>query len=1164
MRKQRTRTILALLLAGTLLMGLGGCEIPEILVTEPETTVSSGIETAQDAIAQLAEEEAAYGYENALSELTEKSSAAVKGDNYFRLQQNYQGIPVYGRTLVYATDSQGNVTSVTGNVADVDPDVNMTPSVTPEQVQSAISAYMGDVLGIADADVQVSQLPQDDLCIFNMGQTGESCLAYCLWLGEYEFVVDAITGDVLFSALTIYDTAVEGYRASDSEREQPFTVEKYSETEYVLEDKARSLIIKNFNGIASSTTSGNQTVYNWSRATNVVSEDNIFGNDQEKEANYEDGVTLLLNFQKLHDYFRNKLKIEKHSLTGSFVAYYDDGYQNGRNARGGSNNEGNSIITMGSKTGVNDIDVMAHEYMHMISQANVRWTNGSIENYALNEAYSDIYAELAEAYFYQWEKPNWIIDMDAIDFVIRSVKNPSETKNAFNTDGLSGERGTTQKEIKTGGYKYSTVISHAAYLMWNGIDGNEAKKLSCDELAELWYRAMLMMPPDCDFYGCRRLVELAASSMKLTQAQIDCVSQAFNKVGITWETSSTVNTQYEMQPEGKLYIYGANEELYGDCVVAISGNTAIYGPVLGEADNKYSDTFEITSPNSVSLKLPEGIFTFTVTDKANPDRMEVFTVFVHDDGNAKVEIFTNFGDVLVRGTVSEIRRENGVETNVPITHAIAKVYSSQENAYIETIDMSTTQGIFKTELPAGEYIFEVEADGYQSHSYSFILSADNPQYLEIVLQREVQKQLTCITTHEDGQLVMEEYLDYNAFGQITFCRKVWYDGGKVEREQNIRYFYDHKDRLIRVEDEHSDFGHVFVDEYVYDNQDRLITSSTEEEGGWMKMEYEYDSSGRLIRTVEYTDPYTLVTDYVYDAEDRLIGATLNYDSWGDIWTEDRTYTYDSQGRLVRMETTGSDGTNVETYEYDARGRKKKITYQDPWDTWEKVYDYDHSPFVIQNIHDMGIFLTLDGWSLYLGDAQLQYSDDGTPASAEYAKYNRTYTFYYDGTQPEKESSEEWKQLYADYLEEQGKNITGIYQRYALAYVDGDNIPEIFLFSDSVYPGIAILWISEGEVHMTAEIGYGGAAYQEKQGLFATVWMNRGTWGDTVYTLKDGKLTTIHRGRVYSDGDITWDDNPVSQTEYERLYAQAFDVSTATWVPEKGPIGNLTAEILNWK
>ena len=44
------------------------------------------------------------GYENALNELQGFYTTTVDGETYYRLQQTYQGIPVYGRYVVVVAD----------------------------------------------------------------------------------------------------------------------------------------------------------------------------------------------------------------------------------------------------------------------------------------------------------------------------------------------------------------------------------------------------------------------------------------------------------------------------------------------------------------------------------------------------------------------------------------------------------------------------------------------------------------------------------------------------------------------------------------------------------------------------------------------------------------------------------------------------------------------------------------------------------------------------------------------------------------------------------------------------------------------------------------------------------------------------------------------------
>ena len=109
---------------------------------------ANGIQNAEEAQAWLVEQKEELGLENALSELKETSTAEVSGDHYYRFEQNYEGIPVYGRAIVVAVDQDGNVASVTGNATDVAEDLNLTPSITKEQAVENIQQYASETLGM--------------------------------------------------------------------------------------------------------------------------------------------------------------------------------------------------------------------------------------------------------------------------------------------------------------------------------------------------------------------------------------------------------------------------------------------------------------------------------------------------------------------------------------------------------------------------------------------------------------------------------------------------------------------------------------------------------------------------------------------------------------------------------------------------------------------------------------------------------------------------------------------------------------------------------------------------------------------------------------------------------------------------------------------------------
>ena len=159
----RLKPIVAFLLCFAMVLTFGGCKKEDPSVDKTSMTIAD----VDDAITQLAEAEADYGYENALSELTEISTSTIDGDSYYRFQQNYEGIAVYGKTIVCVVNEQGELTSVSGNVMDVNSDINLDSTVTMDAVEPTIRAYASETLGRDDVLSVSIEITLDQRYIFD-------------------------------------------------------------------------------------------------------------------------------------------------------------------------------------------------------------------------------------------------------------------------------------------------------------------------------------------------------------------------------------------------------------------------------------------------------------------------------------------------------------------------------------------------------------------------------------------------------------------------------------------------------------------------------------------------------------------------------------------------------------------------------------------------------------------------------------------------------------------------------------------------------------------------------------------------------------------------------------------------------------------------------------
>lgn len=939
------RAILCIILCLAMVVPFAGCKKNDVQDNADGTENVSAmvINDADDAIEQLADLGENAGYSNALSELTKKSTATIDGDKYYRLQQNYQGIPVYGRTVVCATDEDGNVTSVTGNALDVDADINLMPTVTQEKAEASIKEYLAKELGYDNTDwLTIDELTTSDLVIYCLGGS-DAILAYCLNVGIYELTLDAHNAEVVRCIQTLFSS-----RTNESNNRNNSSSYGWQDTDgtYVLRDAERNIYIYD---------AGNQTYWDVDSGnidpnvlTLVRSNDSIFGNEDDNTTTSSTAVSYLNVLTTVYDFYAINLQETGY---GVLAGIYNDalGRYEGNNAGGGivsvnsalpssppdydSANYSGGIGAIIAGTVFSDnfedaIDTFGHEYTHFVTSKYVDWSysctvnddaviyNGNLEAGAINEALSDIFGELIQGEVSN--KIDWV--HGDRDMRAPSINGYPELVNEIELH----ENGWLPVGSSATDYShgYSTVISHAAYLMWNGIDGDESKMISTDDLSKLWYRAMLMMPSDCNFATCRKLVEWAAMSIDgLTKEHLECISEAFDAVGIMAETSSAeilLNCDRNITAGDKLLVYDVEGNLHERYTLRISGTVAenklaYTDTILSDLGWRYDKTFTITEAQELDLELPNGYYTFMVSDSNNPNYSYTFTVSVSDEGaDGDIELHTEFVDQLI------VKIPNGTEP-------------------------------------------------------------------------EQEKLLTQINRYNQyGKLEKETIFQYNENGLLTSVvdREIS-TTGNVLHEATIPFTFDGEGRLLEIGDANSDYYSYDTAGYTYNTSGQLISSYLFSGGGG-SCKYEYDSLGKLTKCIENMgDGFgTIETDFFYDSTGVLIEAreTSTY-MWGEEpLIEVITYTYscDEQGRITEISSSSETTRYYNDYRLFTVEEHTSITSS-----------YSYTTAHLTDI--MGHTI----WTLPFSDAEITADEDGYMLSAKVDMYSEsvTYEFYYDGEQP---------------------------------------------------------------------------------------------------------------------------------------------------------------------
>lgn len=460
------------------------------------------------------------GLSNADAELKVDAVHTLGDMKYYRLQQYYENLPVFGRTVVIGADESGNSVSLNANTLSVSDKVSTEPKTSKEAAATVAEAAVAKASG--SASVTTEALTEDSLCIYTFTKNGKDKLAYEVHCttpeGSYKVFVDAERGTVLDLYVTTF-----GEHAICFDVEGKQLTASYNEKmqKYVLGDESQNVYVFSLEG---------KNYYEGATGSYVTSDDNIFGNSPEElEREYNKATKLFRNLTRIRRYYRTN-----YGAAGDkyLIGMYNDSYDNGNNSFATDDIlwEGDllpagsmvGVISIGIRQSPDALDLLAHEYMHRVEQSSVgllyRGESGSIM-----EAYSDVLGELVESGL-TGNAPDWTHN-GVRDLVHPAVHGyPEKYNGQYYVTDSSADNGAVHKN--------STVLSHAAYLMWNGIDGTPAKKLDGHTLAMLWLNALQKFNVRETFQQCAETIYATARSMDLSREQVECVATAFKEAGL--------------------------------------------------------------------------------------------------------------------------------------------------------------------------------------------------------------------------------------------------------------------------------------------------------------------------------------------------------------------------------------------------------------------------------------------------------------------------------------------------------------------------------------------------------------------------------------------------------------------------------------------------------
>lgn len=591
--------------------------------------------SALEAIASVAD---MLGIEDVDKELKICNVNTVDGDSYYRFQQYYNDIPVHGKTVVIAADENGNATDLTSNYISIYNGLNHD-LIDKQKIFNNVSKYLKKNINKNIDIISAEEANADNLYIYfeNMNYRYVYILTVITDCGPFTVYVNANNGEVIYADNEI-NYAQENFKLDGQIEKKTIQAESDNGTNY-LKYKSKTgtkinALIENDGHKYDWYEDGNAEIVSWK---DNQSPD---GSAVDAIANVTTAYNYYLNTFGYDSFDNNKMTINVYVHTSGYRDW-ENKYNNITNNAFHWISPNGDVIAFteryDNKKKVNEysseLDVVGHEYTHGVVAHTCRLndTQSNLMPGAINEGVADILGYCIEA----------DANKSDIDWT-SSVRTSIPQKSSKNSKQIYHVNDYNKKTNEC--HTASTIISYSAYLMWNGIDGTNNKKINKDVLEKIWYKSFFYMQSDATFSQCANSVYKAAKSVKgITDKQLDCVKEAFEKVGVNVD----YNDSLTVKKGGTLFVYDTNLSKYGNYHLTIKEYLTRKNGSFTRNNNKpiIVDT-DITDNKGYIVNLEEGIYEIELKDNDSLGSKNIVTTSLQVRENTlldKTIVYTDFG-----------------------------------------------------------------------------------------------------------------------------------------------------------------------------------------------------------------------------------------------------------------------------------------------------------------------------------------------------------------------------------------------------------------------------------------------------------------------------------------------------------------------------------------
>lgn len=459
------------------------------------------------------------------------------GYTSIKLQQVYNGVPVWGSTQAAVVSEDGILTTFSGTVV---PDLDTKKGLKIEKKLNENKS-----ISLAEKDLgyipEYEKLPTADLVVYSNGD--EATYAYHVNLnflspepGNYHYIIEASSGKILnkYNSInqahndqsvsakpggaSLAGTNVNGTGYGVLGDSKPINM-LLSGSYYYLQDNTRGNGIYTYDAANRTRLSGSL----WSSVDTLL---NSTYDAAAVDAHYYAGKT--------YDYYKNVFGRNSYDGNGSvlkssvhYSSRYNNAFWNGLQMVYGDG-DGSTFIPLSGA-----VDVVAHELTHAVTDTTSELIYQN-ESGALNEAISDIFGTLVE--FNINNKPDYEIGEDIYtpsiaNDALRSMSDPAK----YGDPDHYSKRYTGTAD-NGGVHTNSGIINKQAYLLAKGgtFYGVTVSGIGNDKLGAIYYRAnTVYLTASSTFSQARAaLVQSSSDLYGASSAEVNSVKKSFDAVGI--------------------------------------------------------------------------------------------------------------------------------------------------------------------------------------------------------------------------------------------------------------------------------------------------------------------------------------------------------------------------------------------------------------------------------------------------------------------------------------------------------------------------------------------------------------------------------------------------------------------------------------------------------